>query len=190
MRKINERKMGGVLLDLYDSAPKQFVKIVRGNDPKAVEKIFGPGNIDLREQLSPSAYQMVRKIADQVDADRTAAKQATKGTAALMHLLGESLELPRIPNQLNVVSTATNRVIDTIEKKLGKKTVEILARAANDGKALTQAIDTLPAVERVRTLRVLREAGLSPTSITRQAAGRATSAIGINALAGEPQEAR
>lgn len=188
MRQIGERKMGGEMLRLYETSPQKFIDLVEGNAPKAVEKVFGPGNFDLADQMSPSAYQMVRRLANQTRATLGAADQAKAGTRALETLLTDNLSMVRIPNQLNVVATATNRVLDVIETKLGNKVMNQLTAAANDGKKLTQALDALPAADRVRTLRVLREAGLSPT--TRQAAGRATSAIGINALAGEPQEAR
>ena len=58
-----------------------------------------------------------------------------------------------------------------------------LTAAAQDGRTLQQALDRIPASERSATLRILREAGLSPT--TEEVTRAAVRGGGVNALAGE-----
>lgn len=182
MRQISERKMGGELLRLYNENPTGFLKAVRGDNPKLVEKIFGPGKIDIETQLSPSALNMVRGIASRLEADQAIKTQVTAGEEAYKLLLQKNMPSLRVPNWFNPVVTATNKALDAVEARLGDKIMTQLTAAARDGKTLSEAIKFVPATERNRVLRVLRQGGASIGT-----ARTATRAVSQNALAEEPE---
>jgi hypothetical protein len=182
MRQISESKMGGELLRRYNEDPDAFLRLARGDDPKAVEKIFGPGNIDIATQLSPDALKAVRGVASRVAANKEIAAQVTKGETAYEQLLRENTSLRRIPNTLNVVAAAGNRVLSELESRLGAKVTRILSEAALDGKKLKEAIELVPAQDRSRVLRALRTIGANPEMS--RTVGRF---VGLNALAEEPE---
>ena len=185
MQKIGQSKMGGELLRLYDSSPQGFIDIVRGNNPKAVEKIFGPGNIDIATQMSPDALRTVRGIASRLEADQAVKTQATAGERAYEQLLRENTSLRRIPNTLNVAAAAGNRVLAELESRLGSKVSRILSEAALDGKKLKEAIELLPAAQRSPTLRALRTLGMNQE--LNRLAGRTIGVGSVNALAEQPE---
>jgi hypothetical protein len=182
MRKISESKMGGELLRRYNENPDAFLRLVRGDDPKAVEKIFGPGNIDIAKQLSPDALKAVRGVASRVATNQEIAAQVSKGETAYEQLLRENTSLRRIPNTLNVAAAAGNRVLAELESRLGAKVTRILSEAALDGKKLKEAIELVPAPDRSRVLRALRTIGANPEMS--RTVGRF---VGLNALAEEPE---
>jgi hypothetical protein len=182
MRQIGERKMGAELLRLFEKPASQqsFIDIVDGNNPKAVEKIFGPGNDDLKEQMSPSAMTMLREASDLLKTNRAVTDQATAGTKAFEQLLRDNMAAWRIPNQLNPVIAPANKVLQVVSDRLNRKVLRQLTAASQDGRTMLQAIEVLPAVERSAVLRVLND-----RSVMTPAVARALTGIGTNALAPE-----
>jgi hypothetical protein len=130
---------------------------VDGNNPKAVEKIFGPGNIDIAEQMSPSAMTMLREASDLLKTNRAVTDQATAGTKAFEQLLRDNMAAWRIPNQLNPVIAPANKVLQVVSDRLNRKVLRQLTAAAQDGRTMLQAIEVLPAAERSAVLRVLND---------------------------------
>ncbi len=41
-QKISQTELGAQALRLYESAPRTFIKVIEGNDPKLIERIFWP----------------------------------------------------------------------------------------------------------------------------------------------------
>jgi len=62
MRGIDQTKMAAQLMDLYQTNKPGFVRLMQGNDPAAVESIFGPGSYDIVREMG-SKIQTIRPIA-------------------------------------------------------------------------------------------------------------------------------
>jgi hypothetical protein len=180
MRQVNERKMGAELLRLFEKNPTGFVDIVDGNNPKAVEKIFGPGNIDIKEQMSPSAMKMLREAADLVKTNAEVARQVPLGTAGRADIIQNMMPTWQIPNQLDPRVTAANRVLSVVGARMNRKVLERLTAASQDGRTLQQLLETVPAADRVELLRTLND-----RSVMTPAVARALTGIGTNMLAPE-----
>jgi len=84
-----------------------------------------------------------------------AAEQSEKGITAFQQVLEENTSKFRLPNFLSPKITATNTVLDVLEKKVGKETVRALTEASKTTKDFDKLLNTLPAVERSKVLRVL-----------------------------------
>ena len=175
MQEIGQQKLNAKALDLYKANPESFVKLVEGNSPKEVEKIFGPGSYDIAKEMSDNAMKTLRGVSGEVKRDISISKQATAGQQAYKELLDANTGKFRFPSFFSAKTTAANAALDKLETRLGRKVMDTLTNASKSGKSLEELLNTMPAVERVKILRAL--------STTEAPAGTAVSAI--NALAPE-----
>ena len=56
-----------------------------------------------------------------------------------------------------MLATTTNKILDTIGLRVGKKAIEKLAEASLTAKSFDELLATLPAVERVKVLKVIND---------------------------------
>ena len=156
LKAVSEKKMSAKALEMYQSDPKAFVKLVEGNSPKEVEKVFGTGSYDIAKQMSADAMKTLKSVAGEVKRDITVGVQAAAGRDALRELLEANKSRFRFPNfAFNRATTAANVTLDTLSEKLGKNVMDKLTEAAKSGQNMAKLIDTLPAVERNKVLRLL-----------------------------------
>lgn len=155
LKAVGEKKLSAKALEMYQNDPKAFVKLVEGNNLKEVEKVFGAGSYDIAKEMSEKAMTTLKGVAGEVKRDISVAKQASEGQVALRNLLKLELESPRVPPVFSVAATVTNATIKALEKKLGVDVMDRLTRASQSGQDLRRVLDTLPAVERNRVLRIL-----------------------------------
>jgi hypothetical protein len=155
MQKIGQTKLGAEAMRLYQSSPAKFVELVEGNAPKAVEKVFGPGNYDLAKQMSQDAMRRLKTVAGEVTRDAKIAEQVKAGEAALNELLDASISKFQIPNVLNPKIALANRGLRELEKKIGKDAMNELTAAAKSGKALSDLLATMPSAKRGRIVQAL-----------------------------------
>lgn len=155
LKAVSEKKMSAKALEMYQSDPKAFVKLVEGNSPKEVEKVFGAGSYDLAKQMSADAMKTLKGVAGEVKRDIKIGEQAAAGRDALRELLDANKSRFRFPNfAFNRATTAANVTLDTLSEKLGKNVMDKLTEAAKSGQNMAKLIDTLPAVERNKVLRL------------------------------------
>jgi len=154
MQKIGQMKLGAKAMDLFEKSPKRFVALVEGNSPKDVEKIFGPGSYDIVSEMSQDAMKTLQSTGTLLKG-RAAAKPTEEGVSAFTKVLEENTSKFRLPNFLSPKITATNTVLDVLERKVGKDTVRKLTEASKTTKDLDKLLNTLPAVERNKVLKLL-----------------------------------
>ena len=144
MQKIGQMKLGAKALDLFEKSPKRFVALVEGNSPKDVEKIFGPGSYDIVTEMSQDAMKKLQTTGQILKGRATAAEQSEKGITAFQQVLEENTSKFRLPNFLSPKITATNTVLDVLERKVGKDTVRKLTEASKTTKDFDALLNTLP----------------------------------------------
>lgn len=154
MQKIGQMKLGAKAMDLFEKSPKRFVALVEGNSPKDVEKIFGPGSYDIVSEMSQDAMRTLESTGTLLKG-RAAAKPTEEGLSAFSKVLEENTSKFRLPNFLSPKITATNTVLDVLERKVGKDTVRKLTEASKTTKDFDALLNTLPAVERNKVLKLL-----------------------------------
>lgn len=154
-QKISQSELGAQALRLYESAPRTFIKLVEGNDPKLLERIFGPGNYDVAKEMSEAAMGQLKGIAGELKRDREMAAQAKAGQVRFVELLKDyHLDLG-LPNVLNVWATAANKILAGLSKRIGGSTQDKLIEAAKTAKSFDELLGVLPARERSRVLQIL-----------------------------------
>ena len=158
MNEISNTKMGAKLLDIYKSGSHdKFIKILDNDAPKEVEKILGPGRNNIANELGEKEYTKLRKIADDLKVTKEITRQTgEEGTeAALRRVIDDNRKKFRLPNVFNIFATTSNKALETIEEKVNKKTFEILTEAAKDSKTLDDLLAKVPAVERMKVLKIM-----------------------------------
>lgn len=152
---ISQKKLGAEALDMFQNNPNQFVKLVEGNAPDEVERIFGPGSYDIVKEMSKDSMESLRQVADTVKRDASFKQQASLGRDALQEIIENNRSRIRFPF-FSFKSTAANAALAKIEQRVGKKTMAVLTEAMKSGKSAAELLDTLPASERSKILNILR----------------------------------
>ena len=156
LKAVSEKKLSAKAMEMYQSDPKAFVKLIEGNSLKEVEKVFGAGSYDILKQMSAKAVETFKGVAGEVKRDANIATQVKEGQQALRELLDANKSKFRFPNfAFNRTTTAANETLDELSRKLGKNVMDKLTRASQSGQDMARLLDTLPAVERNAALRVL-----------------------------------
>ena len=154
MHGIEQSKLGAKALEMYRQSPDAFLKLVRGNDPKAVEKVFGPGSYDIVKEMGAKMAPL-EKVAGELERDIAIGKQATAGTQALGDLLNKDTLRIRFPNLLNRTASIANKTLDVLEGKINEKTMAALSEGMKSGKSAYELLNTLPTSERSKILQIL-----------------------------------
>lgn len=156
LKAVSEKKMSAKALEMYQSDPNAFIKLVEGNNPKEVEKVFGAGSYDIAKEMSAKAMQVFKSVAGEIKRDVSVTKQAGAGRDALRELLEANQSKFRFPSfAFSRTTTTANVALDALSEKLGKNVMNRLTEAAKSGQNMAKLIDTLPAVERKKVLRLL-----------------------------------
>jgi hypothetical protein len=156
LKAVSEKKMSAKALQMYQTDPKAFVKLVEGNSPKEVEKVFGSGSYDIAKEMSDKAMTTLKGVAGELKRDVRVGEQAAAGREALRDLLEANVSKFRLPNfAFSRTATASNTALDVLERKLGRKVMDTLTEASKSGQDMARLLDTLPAVERKAVLRAL-----------------------------------
>jgi hypothetical protein len=155
LKAVGEKKLAAKALEMYQNDPKAFVKLVEGNSPKEVEKIFGSGSYDIAKEMSAKAVATLKSVAGEVKRDIRVGEQAAAGRDALRELIDANATKFRLPAFFSRAATLTNATLDALEKKLGKNVMNKLTDASKSGQDMAKLLDTLPAVERNAVLRAL-----------------------------------
>jgi hypothetical protein len=154
---IAQTKFGAEAMRLYASSPEDFVRLVDGNDPKMIEKIFGAGSYNIFKEISASTQRTLGQVANEIKRSKAIEAQATAGEKALKELLVDQLSIMRIPAYLNVLASTTNRALSYVESMIGKSTMKALTEGARSAKTFEQLLNTLPANERGRVMQILND---------------------------------
>jgi len=181
MQKIAEKKLAGEALNLWKTNKDEFVRLVQNESPEAVEKILGPGRYNIATELADSTMGVLQDQAKKRLTEIAIKEQVSGGQDALKTLLLDNMSKLRVPSYLSAVAATTNKALNILENKIGKKTMETLTEALKTPEGAADLLATLPGSERNRVLNLLSD----PSKWTSggKAAATGTTTMGVNALA-------
>jgi hypothetical protein len=187
MQAIDQKAMAAEAAKLFKDAPQEYMRLVRGNNPDAVEAVFGPGSYDIFKEMGRK-MPTLEKLASNIE--RTAGMETA--AAAGKEALAEAVEragrtFPRLRNTLNPKITFANLTMDQLESKLGPRVAAKLKNGMISGKSALEMLNTLPSVERGEVLRMLNNPstwGAKGAAVTR---GATAPSVPTNALAPESE---
>jgi hypothetical protein len=155
MKEIDQQKLAALALEKFKGSKEEFIKLVRGNNPDAVEDIFGPGSFNIFKEMGRKSGQL-EDIANQLSRDIKVTEQATAGAGGLARIMGMSeKEIGRIPAFFSVTATTINKALDVLEGRVTNQVKQILVDGMKDGKSVAELIQKLPSKDRNVVLRTL-----------------------------------
>lgn len=181
MQKIAERKLSGEALKMWKTNKDEFVRLVTNEAPEIVEKFLGKGNYNIATELADNTMATLKSEAEKVVREANIKSQVSGGQEALKQLLLENMSKMRVPSYLNAVAATTNKALNILETKIGKKTMQTLTEASQTPEGALGLLESLPATERSRVLGLLTDP--NKWSSGAKAAVTGTTSMGVNALA-------
>jgi hypothetical protein len=158
-------------LGMYQKSPNAYRELVRGDNPKVVEKIFGPGSYDIFKQMSkgsgPPAMKIMEGVSKNLERAEAIKIQAAAGQGGLERVLKKDTSNIRLPNFFSYKATVTNEVLDILQKRVSDKTLSAFEKAFKSGKNMASALDSLPVQERSQVLKLLADTKNYPASVSR-----------------------
>lgn len=193
MDVIARKQMAAQALDMFKGNPQDYVRLVRGDNPDAVEAIFGPGRYSIFKEMT-AEMPTLDKVARIVEVDKLAAEKAAGGRGELAQILEANRAKLRLPNWFSPTITAANMRLADVEKRVDKKTIDMIRKAAESNQGMIDLLDGLPVKERQKLLRIVTDISTSGIGQAVIPAARAAVAPTIgelsrkaeNALAPEP----
>lgn len=190
MHGVEQKLMMAEALKMFERNPQAYVDLVRGKNPDAVEAIFGPGKYNIFKEMADK-MPTLNKVASEVERDTALKELASKGVEDLNAAIEKGMFTARIPSLLNRKITLANLSLDIVENKLNPKVKEILKEGMLSGKSMLEILDTVPAAERNKVLKVLTNPAswkARPTEAAAIMAAQPTNALApqqepVNALA-------
>lgn len=187
MQAVDQKAMAAQAAKLFKDSPQEYVRLVRGNNPDAVEAIFGPGSYDIFKEMG-NKMPTLEKLAAGIERGGEMAAAATRGK----EVFGEIVEdigrtFPRFPNLLSREAAIGNLTFADLEKRLDKKVVAKLREGMLSGKNALEMLNTLPSAERSKVLRVLTDRNTWGKTGAAAARAAVLPQAPTNALAGESE---
>ncbi len=168
MRGIERREFARRALELYQRNPANYVRLIEGNDIRAVEKVFGPGSYDLAKEMG-SDFAKLRDVAAGVKRDIDIADQAAAGSQALKEIILESGSRFRLPAFLSAKAAITNKVLEGVEGYLSQAAVKKIAEAMKSGKSANELLRSLPTADRSALLLEMQDVKAVQDAVKRAA---------------------
>jgi hypothetical protein len=151
---IDRRKLAGAALDMFNRSPDEFTRLVKGNNPDAVEAVFGPGSFNVFKEMGADIKPM-QQIADELTRDLNIKGQVKSGRLALglEDQFGNPSEL--IPGFVGYKTAIAKKVAQILTGKVNEKAQRLLSEGARTGKSMNEILNTFPAEERIKALKIL-----------------------------------
>jgi len=173
MHGIDQQKLAALALEKFKGNKEDFLKLVRGDNPEAVEKIFGPGSFNIFKEMGRKSGDLER-IATQLERDIGIEKEAAAGARGLARIIGMSEnQINGIPAFFSTTTTTINMALKLLRGKINQDTYNVIEKSMLNGRSAADIIQTLPSKERGPVLRTLMnsrqwnpEAITAPTQIS------------------------
>jgi hypothetical protein len=191
MNAINEKKLAGKALELWKGDKDAFVRLVQNESPEVVEKILGSGKYNIATELADSTMAVLQDQAKKRLTEISIKEQASAGQEALKQLLLDNMSKLRVPSYLSAVAATTNKALQILENKIGAKTMGTLTEALKTPEGAAKLLETLPATERNRVIKLISDPSMLGATNAKKAAEAirtGTVTTGVNALAPERNE--
>jgi hypothetical protein len=156
MQEIGQQRLAGIALDKFKGDKAGFLKLVRGDDKDAVEKIFGYGSNNIFKEMGRKSGQL-ESIASQLERDvavKEAADSATQGLARIMGM-AES-KVTGVPAFFSKTATAVNMAARILRGQVNEKTFAAFEKGMISGKSAAEMLGELPTSERNKVFRILK----------------------------------
>jgi len=205
MRGIERQQMMGVAGRQLRQSPNEFANLVGGENPSAVEGVFGPGRIDLNAMMNPtgvgpSGMDALTRAAREVRRDERVGVLAREGSARARELMGPQRDPLRRAKNIAawgrpVSAAAMDFGAALMDANLPAQTKRALAQAYQSGANMEQLLRMVPLADRAQVARNLMnprfwlhlQTGVANTMASPDPQGNAM-ALGVTSTYTTPEE--
>ena len=164
--EIDQKKMAAIALSKFDS-PDAFLKLVRGNDTKAVEKVFGYGSADVIKEMGTKAG-VLEKVAREIERDKGVTAAAASGVGGLKRLMEQEQSIiHRLPMLLSRPVAIANMGINALEGKVKRETLQVLQEGFKSGASVAELAKKIPYSDRSAVLSMLKNSRVWSPDVSR-----------------------
>lgn len=145
---------------LQENNPKQFMKIIKGEDTDFVQKYSATAKT-IQELLGQKRIKIASSVAGEMARDRSLKDMAksTEAKAAVASVLDNKSLTRHLPNILQRYVTIANEAIRSGEMQINKGMYRELDKAMRDPQAMKQLIDMLPPDQRSKMIAYTAQLG-------------------------------
>jgi hypothetical protein len=155
MNVVNQMKLGGKALEALNQSPDEFLKLVRGNNPEVVQKIFG-SEYDIGTAMGSQKTQILGDVASQLERDQKLATLGNAGTTDTANILEANASRSRLPSLFNRTAAVINKGMDIAEGELNRKVMDKVYTAMRNGQSANSAMDSLSTYEKSQFYKALQ----------------------------------
>lgn len=146
MLDVERKKFAAEASLMMKTSPNDFVRLIGGDNPEAVEAIFGPNRFNLQKMLSPAQFRIFRQNAAEIVRDQKMKEMVESGAPEAVAILEKNKGWLRIPNMLNPKITVLNAAMSALDNlKLQPATEKALRDGFLSGKSALQILKDVPA---------------------------------------------
>jgi hypothetical protein len=150
MNDIEDTRLANRLRALYEkgtpASKQQIVNLLSGESPEAIQRILKSRRFKLDEILVKDKA-LLQRIKTDLGLDLEAARQAKEGVKELARIREGASANVRFPF-FTRVSTAVNAIVEALENKLSRQTMDEIINAAQSGRDFNRILNALPTKER------------------------------------------
>ena len=155
MHGIEQTRLAAEAMQMYKNSPANFIKLIEGNNTKAVEDIFGSGSYDIVKEMGRKIIPL-REIAGQAKRDIKLGEQATEGGQILANALEKNTPRFNFPPSLSTKVAIARQSLREFEGKVRTSTLAALSEGMKSGESANAMLEMLPAGERIKVLKIMR----------------------------------
>jgi hypothetical protein len=158
MAEVNQQKVAAQALDLFPKdrakSGEEYVRLVRGDRPEDIEKVFGRGKYDIVKEMG-ARYPTLDKLASAIEQQGAIKTAVQRGSVPLENILKENRGLFKLPSFFDPKVTAGNRLLDILADKVDTKTMDVVMNAVRTNADLLKVLENVPPSQRNRVIRAL-----------------------------------
>lgn len=156
MHELGQQRLAGIALDKFKNDKAGFLKLVRGDDKDAIEKVFGYGSDNIFKEMGRKSGQL-ENIANQLERDIAIKESASEARAALARIMKMSeSKLQGFPAFFDKSITTLNTALKVLRGQVNEKTFAAFEKGMISGKSAAEMLAQLPTNERNLVFRLLR----------------------------------
>jgi len=156
MHELGQQRLAALALDKFKGDKAGFLKLVRGDDKKAIEDIFGYGSDNIFKEMGRKSGQL-EIIANQLERDIAIKESASEARAALARIMKMSeSKLQGFPALFDKSITTLNTALKVLRGQVNEKTFAAFEKGMISGKSAAEMLAQLPTNERNLVFKILR----------------------------------
>ena len=165
IKEIERQDFAALAQRIYKESPEKYAKLIRGELPEEVEKIFGKGNFDIQKlvgsKYGPSRMPALEDVAGEIERDVRIGQLSSSGQQIAADLVkgGSSTGAKIARSAARIAAPRASYTADLVkalvEQDVSANTRKLLVEAFKSGKNAAELMSRVPAKEKAAAQKAL-----------------------------------